>query len=377
MPEAPRLAAVAPGPPFDPGTWSGTSAYLLRALDSAGALAGAVDGGSLALDRLEQLASFSPDGARWRQRYHARSSPLSGTVRALRSRIASRRLASVQGADAVLQIGGWHDLDDRGLLRCSYHDGNLGASLARDELALDRRSRGVRRALEAERRLYDRLDLIMPMSDWLRRSFLEDFEQDPAKVVTVGAGANLPAIPDEPRRDFERPVYLFVGLQWERKGGPQLLKAFERVRAARPAAELTVVGPPRPPEAVPGVRFLGRISRGSAEGERRLDEVYREATAFVMPSLYEPFGIVFLEAMAYRLPCIGSTRCAMPEIVADGETGFVVPALDEDALAQRMLDLADPVRARALGEAGHRRFLQRFTWDGVASRMAEAVAARL
>jgi glycosyltransferase involved in cell wall biosynthesis len=349
----------------------------MRALEAAGALAGAVDGGSRALDRVEQLASFSPDRARWRQRYHSRSSPLSGTVRALRSRLASRRLASVHGADAVLQIGGWYDGPGIGRVRCSYHDGNLGVSLARQELALDPRSRGVRRALEAERRLYDRIDLIMPMSDWLRRSFLDDFEQDPAKVVTVGAGANLPAIPDAPERDFERPVYLFVGLQWERKGGPQLLEAFKQVRAERPDAELVVVGPLRPPEPVPGVRFLGRISRGSPDGELRLDEVYREATAFVMPSRYEPFGIVFLEAMAYRLPCIGSTRCAMPEIVADGETGFVVPVPDKDALAERMLALAEPVRARALGEAGHRRFLERFTWNGVASRMIDAVAARL
>jgi glycosyltransferase involved in cell wall biosynthesis len=370
--ERPRLAAVAPGPPFASDTWSGTSAYLLSALASAGALAGAVDGGSRALDRLEQLASFSTDRARWRQRYHARSSPLSGAVRALRSRLASRRLASVHGADGVLQIGGWHDR-----LRCSYHDGNLGVSLAREELALDPRSRGVRRALEAERRLYDRVDLIMPMSDWLRRSFLDDFEQDPSKVVTVGAGANLRAIPEAPERDFDRPVYLFVGLQWERKGGPELLEAFKHVRAERPNAELVVVGQRRPPEALPGVRFLGRISRDSPEGERRLDEVYREATAFVMPSRYEPFGIVFLEAMAYRLPCIGSTRCAMPEIVADGETGFVVPALDGEALAERMLALADPDRARALGEAGHQRFLGRFTWDRVATRMIDAVAARL
>jgi len=372
-----RFAAVAPGPPFDPGTWSGTSSHLLGALKRAGALAGAVDGGSRTLDRLEQLASFSPDRARWRQRYHSRSSPLSGTVRALRSRLAGRRLTFQDEADAVLQIGAWYDIAASGGLRCSYNDGNLGVSLAREGLAIDPRSRGVRRALEAERRLYDGLDLIMPMSGWLRRSFLDDFGQDPAKVVTVGAGANLPATPGAPRRDFERPVYLFVGLQWERKGGPQLLQAFRDVHAQLPEAELVVVGPERPPEPVPGVRFLGRISRGSPAGERRLDEVYRRATAFVMPSLYEPFGIVFLEAMAYRLPCIGSARCAMPEIISDGETGFVVPPTDVEVLAERMLALADPGRARALGEAGHRRYLERFTWDGVARRMIDAAGARL
>jgi glycosyltransferase involved in cell wall biosynthesis len=378
--EPPRIAAVAPGPPFDPETWSGSSVHLLRALEAAGALAGAVDGGSRALDRIEQLASFSHSRARWRQRYHTRSSPLSAAARAARGRIANRRLASLaKDGDALLQIGAWHDVTrlGTGRLCCSYHDGNLAVSLAREELALDRRSRSVRRALEAERRLYDRLDLILPMSDWLRRSFVDDFGQDPEKVVTVGAGPNLSAIPPEPQRSFERPVFLFVGKQWERKGGPDVLDAFELLRAERPDAELVIVGPESLPREVPGVRFLGRISRRSPDGEARLDEAYRRATAFVMPSRYEPFGIVFLEAMAYRLPCIASTRCAMPEIVAEGETGYVVAAGDPEALAARMLSLAEPGRARELGAAGYRRLLERFTWERVAGKIVAAVGERL
>jgi glycosyltransferase involved in cell wall biosynthesis len=377
--ERPRIAAVAPGPPFDPETWSGSSAYLLRALAAAGVLAGAVDGGSRALDRVEQLASFSPAHARWRQRYHTRSSPLSPATRAARGVIANRRLAALAGdADVLLQIGAWHDVTRMraGRLCCSYHDGNLAVSLAREELALDRGSRSVKRALDAERRLYERLDLIMPMSEWLRRSFVDDLGQDPAKVVTVGAGANL-AIPPEPQRSFERPVFLFVGKQWERKGGPDVLDAFELVRAERPDAELVVVGPEQLPRDAEGVRFLGRISRGAPGGEAGIDQAYRAATTFVMPSRYEPFGIVFLEAMAYRLPCIASTRCAMPEIVADGTTGYVVPAGDPEALAERMLALAEPAHARELGAAGHKRLLEHFTWERVAEKIVAAICERL
>ena len=58
---------------------------------------------------------------------------------------------------------------------------------------------------------------------------------------------------------------------------------------------------------------------------------------FVMPSLYEPYGIVFAEAMAHRLPCIGADNCAMPEIIKHGETGYVVPVRDEMALANRLV----------------------------------------
>ena len=80
--------------------------------------------------------------------------------------------------------------------------------------------------------------------------------------------------------------------------------------------------------------------------------------------------------MAYGLGCVASDRCAMPEIVDDGATGYVVPARDVEGLAQRLLDLADSERARAFGESGRRRFLERFTWDAVAARIVEALVSR-
>src|SRR6184192_4331396 len=120
----PRLVAVAPGEPFAPNTWSGSSTYLLHAL--------------------EQAASFSPDRRRWSLRYHSRSSAASPLARRLRSALGARRLRGLGvDADGVLQIGAWYDVDV-GAFRCSYHDGNLALSLARPEPRLDRNDRGVR-----------------------------------------------------------------------------------------------------------------------------------------------------------------------------------------------------------------------------------------
>ena len=370
--ERPRVVVATPGDPLDPGTWSGSAAFLVRALERAGVLAGAIDGSSRALDRVEQIASFSPDHARWRQRFHSRSSLASPLLRTARSSVARRRLATE--ADVVLHVGAWTELPGR--FQGSYHDGNLAVSLRREEPLLDPSSGSVRRALEADRRFYDQMDVLLPMSDWLRRSFIADFGQDPEKVVTVGAGANLHELPEVPARTFEQPRFLFVGKQWERKGGPQLLEAFRYVHAERPDAELWIVGPEQPPASAPGVRFFGRISRASPDGERRLGELYSDATAFTMPSVYEPFGIVFLEAMAYGLPCLASDRCAMPEIVSDGVSGFAVDAHDVDALGQGLLALTDPQRAQAFGAAGRQRLEERFTWDGVAARIVETVASR-
>ncbi|HEV2815032.1 MAG TPA: glycosyltransferase family 4 protein [Solirubrobacteraceae bacterium] len=375
-----RLLGVAPGPPLDPDTWSGTSRRLFEALDRRGFRVHAVDGSN---GRISDLAAKATtvhrDRRTWRQRYE-----LSALGRAAASRNA-RRHAEAAGAapDVLLQIGAWHDLGryGRARLRCSYHDGNIAVHARSGDLTLGPSARIVARRTRDERRIYDRLDLIFPMSDWLRRSFLDDFAQPPEKVVTVGAGPNLDVPETPPRRDTGRPVLLFVGKDFPRKGGPEVIAAFRTVRERHPSAELVVVGPPRPPEGagdVEGLRYVGPVAADAPEGRARLDALFAEATAFVMPSRYEPFGIVFLEAMAWGLPCVAADACAMPEIVEDGVTGFVVPPQSPDVLADRLARLAaDPERGLRMGAAGLGRQRERFNWDAVADRIRDAACDRL
>ena len=94
-----------------------------------------------------------------------------------------------------------------------------------------------------------------------------------------------------------------------------------------------------------------------------------------MPSLFEPLGSVFFEAMAHALPCIGTDCCAMPEFISQGENGLLARPADARDLAARMLELAsDPEKARAMGAEGFRRVRERFTWSRVAGRIVEQVA---
>jgi glycosyltransferase involved in cell wall biosynthesis len=376
---APRILAVTPGPPFAPETFSGSSAALLYALERNGALAGAVDGRAGLITFAERAASFHPDMERWKQRANAGASFLSPLARAAMSRLsASRAAAAADGADALLQMTGYFDpgRPRPGLVRCSYHDGNLAGFLRRPDLKIAPDSRFARTALAYERRLYDAIDLIFCMSEQLRESFLADFGQAPEKVVTVGAGANVePAAPSS--RELAPARFLFVGKQWERKGGPTVLAAFARLRAERPGVELVIAGPTDLSVDAPGVELLGRVSREGPDGHGRMEAVYAGATAFVMPSLYEPLGVAVIEAMAAGLPCIGSTGGALPELIEEGETGFLVPPGDEEALLDRMRRLAgDPELCRRLGDAGAARYRERFTWDAVAERMLEAISSR-
>jgi glycosyltransferase involved in cell wall biosynthesis len=374
----PQIVGVSPGEPFDRRTWSGASHHLFRALDDKHALAGVVSAAAPdSVDLAAKALAFWPERERWRERYE-----LSPLLRAVTSRVASRRINRLAaGPAALLQIGAWYDPGTRmhppPLLRCSYHDANLPLVIREAAWPKDPTARHVRRVLDREQRLADRRDLIFTMSDWLRESFIEDFGQQPGKVVTVGAGANAPELPRAiPGRSYDSPRFLFVGFTFELKGGEELLHAFRTVRAELPAAELWIVGP-EPGDPAPGVRWWGKVDRRTPAGDAEMKRLHTDATAFVLPSRYDSFPNVFLEAMAYGLPCIGSNAGGIPEMVDHGHTGLIVPRRDADRLAGAMLELAaDPARARAMGEAGFRRIHERFTWDRVADRMLDAIGER-
>jgi alpha-maltose-1-phosphate synthase len=96
------------------------------------------------------------------------------------------------------------------------------------------------------------------------------------------------------------------------------------------------------------------------------------ATAFVCPSVYEPLGIVNLEAMACGTAVVASKVGGIPEVVADGETGLLVPPDDPEALAEALNALArDPERANAMGEAGRQRAISEFDWGSIAVQTAK------
>ena len=320
-----------------------------------------------------QMLSVQPTLSRWRFKFHLNLGYYRQMTATARRRVA---VFDPSGYQVVLQIGAWYDMSgwlDKTVV--SYHDGNL-ATLLQSPYGYPRISRRlIRRALDYERGLYRRLQLILPMSRWLADSFVRDNGVPARKVIPVGAGINLPRIRSTDNKDYSAPRILFVGKGFERKGGPVLLRAFSRVRHEIPDAELTIIGPvlSEPPE---GVRCLGFVSKSHAHGLEQLLAEYERASVFAMPSLYEPYGIVFGEAMAHRLPCVGTAICAMPEIIRDGETGFVVPPGDDETLAKRIVELLrDPLACRQMGANGFAKYTREHTWEAVTGRMEEAIAA--
>jgi glycosyltransferase involved in cell wall biosynthesis len=223
--------------------------------------------------------------------------------------------------------------------------------------------------LERERATYQGAAAIATFSELVKSSLVEDYGVDPSRVHVVGAGANIvPA--SEPMREDDGNTLVFVGKDgWRRKGGPVMLEAFTRLRKERPSLRLILAGPPDSLAVPEGVTNLGLVPLAEVE------KLLRKATLFVLPTLREPFGIAYVDAMINKVPCIGTQVGAVPEII--GDAGICVPPADADALARAIAELLDdPKRRAAMSEWGRRRVLEReFLWPKVAAKVAALLEA--
>lgn len=232
---------------------------------------------------------------------------------------------------------------------------------------------------DRETRAYLAAEHLFAFSLATRDSLVGEYGVPADRVSVVWAGVNSSALPaaaaarpaqaGAPGAPGAAPVLLFVGNDFDRKGGPDLLAAFALVRAQVPAARLLLVGTRPEIAPQPGVEVLGRLY-DRAEVLR----LYAGADLFVLPSVFDPLPLVMLEAMAYGVPVVTTTSCGIPDVLRAGRDGTIVPARDPAALARALLDLLDhPDRARAMADSARERVAAEFTWDRVVDRMAPAL----
>lgn len=228
--------------------------------------------------------------------------------------------------------------------------------------------------IEREAEIYRDARLTFTMGGHVARSLVEHYGIEPERVSCVGAGGNVEIGAAAPRpgpRDRKR--ILFVGREWRRKGGPELIAALPLVRERHPEATLVVAGC-TPRVGTEGVEVLGNVPAA------RVGELLAEASVFCMPTRAEPFGLAFVEALSQGVPVVATNLGALPEIVQDGETGLLVAPDDIAGLARAISALLDdPERARRFGALGRERTLTRYTWprvvDSIAAQIREQIGA--
>jgi glycosyltransferase involved in cell wall biosynthesis len=336
---------------------------FVRTLQSHADITGIGDMTLHGLARLGCAAlAWRPRPQEWRRHY--RVNPLTFTMRSRQS--YAWVLGQPARPDVVLQVGA--------LSRPVPSPPPIPYALYLDfTFALTSREWPARTPmLPFERTIWRRLEgqtyadaaAIFIRSHYAARSLCDDYGVPEEKVHVVGAGVNLP-LPDlDHLPERAAPRVLYIGSDFRRKGGDLLLEAWPLVRRAVPEAQLTIFG--RPTGRLPA----GVIVKDNMWDRGAVVQAFEQASVFTMPSRCETWGDVFPEAMAYGLPCVGTAVDAMPEIIVDGETGYLVSPLDHQALAEHLVTLLrDRELARRMGAAGRARVQERFLWDQVVGRM--------
>ena len=216
-----------------------------------------------------------------------------------------------------------------------------------------------------ERRTLCTQDRVFVMGKHVKPALEAAYGVAPEKVTAVGAGPGIDVDIERDRasKDPSNRSILFVGKLAKVKGLEVLLQAFAQVRVAYPDAILHVVTGGSV-AAAPGVVVHGKLS------ERELRELFYVCNVFAMPAFKEPLGLVFLEAMWSKCACVGTNIGSMPEMIRNGETGWIVEPGDSAGLADRLIALLrDPDKTRSMGERGYAVSKAYWHWDAVVERM--------
>ncbi len=253
-----------------------------------------------------------------------------------------------------------------------------------------------------ERTAYEGAAAVIAVSHGMRADVLRSYpDVDPARVHVVHNGIDTEQWsrreqPDAVRAlgvDPDAPSVVFVGRITRQKGLPYFLRA---AAALPPDVQLVLcAGAPDTPEIMREVEGLVDGLRAERQGVVWIDRMLPRddvvallsaGTAFACPSVYEPLGIVNLEAMACELPVVGTATGGIPEVVADGRTGYLVPIeqVDDgtgtpvdpdrfvtDLAAALVRAVSDRDAAREMGRAGRRRAVEEFGWSAIAQRTVE------
>jgi starch synthase len=225
--------------------------------------------------------------------------------------------------------------------------------------------------IEEEKRSLRWCDGVLALSTCAADAISRDLQYPRELITPIGAGPAL-EMQQDAKTDLQRYAarrILFVGRQWERKGGPLLLEAFKRVRGVFPDVTLTIVGTPQSPGGG-GVKWVPALNKGNPLERRQLQELFLSASLFCMPSLCECWGLVYVEAAQAGLPIVGFDDWAMPDIVEDGVIGSLTANRTSEGLAQAMIELLkDPAKMRRFGQAAQQRVRDVLGWDHVVDRL--------
>jgi glycosyltransferase involved in cell wall biosynthesis len=361
-----HILLVSYGPTESPQTWSGTPRNLVRALREAGAEVSCFDAStaSRTLKLFSLCISILTTGSRDFRRlgFYRRRQALALQKRIERSAcdaVLSTTMAClplVRTPSVPLML--YLDLTQK--LRIQAGSGKPQTALA------------TRQMIQLDQQAYEQSSHLFCISQYARQSLIDDYGIAESRTSAIGTGSGMPPLSLEALdgKDYGKRSLLFISKidgGWHTKGGPLLLEALRLLDERGVPYHLHCIGHDEHRRYTAGRRNV------TAHGFVDLDTLKRlllDATLLVMPAEQEPWGLVYIEAMRAGIPPVGLRKAAFPEIVADGEYGFIIDeaaARDLAVLLEHLL--MRPNKVQEIGINAREYSANKFTWSAVSHQI--------
>lgn len=359
------------GQPRDPRTWSSAPANVAKALEGRGLEIIGID---VSLGRLHYAAFAGAHLLAGHGRFHYSEAIARGpSMRRYRARKLVRELHRL-GVERVLHTG---TLDmapipeDVGVTHYLFCDHTWHLSLQYRPDAGDYSAKAIRDFDDLERAAYQTCHHIFTFGEYVRQDLISHYGIPEYRVTAVGSGMGR-VKPYTGAKNYAGGRLLFIAKHlFSEKGGDLLIEAFRLAVKQRPDLTLTIVGSEKAVRAAAG---CPNIEVRPFVPWEELESFLQQAAVLVQPMLNDPWGQVYLEALASRTPVIGLRRNGLPEITQNGRFGFLVDTAAPNALAETIIEAASrPERLAEMGTAGQQYVLRNFSWDIVGQRMFDII----
>ena len=221
--------------------------------------------------------------------------------------------------------------------------------------------------MNLEKKNLEKADRIIYSSEWIKQKTIQSYNVDSNKIDVVEFGANIPTpqyYSNEINMDICRLV--FIGKDWERKGGDKLLQLFEILKNDGLPCTLTIIGSePSGIDEIDGITVYPVLNKSKPTDLETLCKILSESHFLVLPTIFEAFGIVFCEASAYALPSITANVGGVGQVVIDGKNGYLLPAdaTPNDYAEKIKTAFSDKESYMKLRQSSRKEFEIRLNWD--------------
>lgn len=215
---------------------------------------------------------------------------------------------------------------------------------------------------------YKKCKGIFTMGEWCKKDIVDRCGISPDKVHAVGGGINLDMNLIHPMNKSNNKI-LFVGKDFKRKGGYIVYEAFKLLKKDIQDLELYVAGPSTNPinSPISGYYYMGLCDY------KQLSTLFNKCDIFCMPSYFEAYGLVFIEALCYGLPCIGRDAYEMPYFIKEGENGYLLKDDNPEELSLLIKKLLNDERIKQNVLALKDVYIKEYSWDNVALKISNII----